>query len=299
MRCFAFLLLLVAASETTNTTVSVNSSHYYAEFPRDPAVAFTVDSLGCRSRIGLRHLTESECANIRVSGGLDVISGLAYLGGPWTSTNSPPSFWPLSNDVSRQAGCTISHINTNGYRVYFNELTTGTTVDRSQLDKMNMQICFANDAIPLSELHRRPVATANSSFTLGDGGMQCPQGSEPVLNAEDCLTYVAQSPQFTLQIALPAASGTLPDGCLHYTGNRPAGSNNGMTSPANLWYNGWHQVSATHANISSLVSQENQNNYRVVCRLVDEPSNSAGTTSVSVFVGFLALAVHAAHTFCD
>ena len=262
-------------------------------------MAFTVDSLGCRSRIGLRHLTESECATIRVSGGLDVISGLAYPGGPWTSTSAPASFWPRSNDVSRQAGCTTSNIGTNGWRVYFNELTTGTTVDRSQLDEMHMQICFANDAIPLSELHRRPVATANSSFTLGDERMQCPQGSEPAPNAEDCLTYVAQSPQFTLQISNPATNKAYPDGCLHYTENRAAGTNNGMNNPANLWYNAWHQVTATHANISSLVSQENQNNFRVICRLVDEPSNSAGTTSVSVFLGFLALVVHAAYTFCD
>lgn len=289
MRRFAFLLLLVAASATT---VSVNSSHYYAEFPRDPAVNFTVDSLGCTSRIGLRHLTQSECATIRVSGGLDVISGLAFPGGPWTSTSSPPSFWPVSNEVSRQAGCSTSNINTNGWGMYYNELTTGNTVDRSQLDHMYMQICFANDAIPLSELHRRPVATANSNFTLSDVRMQCPQGSEPVLNAEDCLTYVAQSPQFTFQMANPSSSPYQPDGCLHYTGNH-AGPNNGIANTANLWYNAWHQVTARRANISSLVPEANQANFRVICRLVDELSNSAGTTSVSVFLGLLALVVHA------
>ena len=303
MRRFTFLLLLAAASATNTTTISVNSSHYYVEFPRDPAVAFTVGSLGCRSRIGLRHLTYSECNTVRLSGDLDAISGMAFPGGPWTTTETTPSFYTLSNDVSRQASCTTSSKDTDSWRVYFNELTTGTTVDRSQLDKRKLQICFSEDAIPLSEMHRQPAATANSSFILGDERMQCPPSSEPVLNAEDCITHVAQPPQFVVNMARQLSGPGQPDGCLHYSTHRPAGSNDGMRSPANIWYNAWHQHTATQANISSFVSLDDQNDFRVICRILEEPShsasNSAGTTSVNVFVGFLALVVHAAHTLRD
>ena len=79
-----------APSQRHRSAASVPSSHYYVEFPHDPAVSFAIGSVGCNSRAGLRHLTEPECATLVTSGELDAISGLARADGtgPWTTATA-------------------------------------------------------------------------------------------------------------------------------------------------------------------------------------------------------------------
>ena len=108
-------------------------------------------------------------------------------------------------------------------------------------------------------MRRQPVATADSAFVLGDNTMQCPSGSEPVHNIEDCLTYVAGSQTFTNDVSERFSSEMFCQmgACI--------------TEPhdhTELHYNAYHHLSGRYPDLSTRVPALNQETYRVVCRLL-------------------------------
>ena len=99
-------------------------------------------------------------------------------------------------------GCSIEFPRSDKLSIGHNAITSGNALDnRAYVRYRSAQFCYSEVPIPLSEMRRQPAATADSAFVLGDNTMQCPSGSEPVHNIEDCLTYVAGSQTFTNDVS--------------------------------------------------------------------------------------------------
>ena len=98
----------------TAAIVSAPSSHYYVEFPTDPAVLYEAGSTGCNSRTGARILTDTECRAILASGEFDKISGMASTAGPgnWnTSTNDNYGYYfNVAGNAYYPPGCLMQEI---------------------------------------------------------------------------------------------------------------------------------------------------------------------------------------------
>ena len=277
-----FFLCIFALCCRPATATAAVSSHYYVEFPRgDSNVSFAAGSVGCNSRPGLRHLTQPECAGL-MSGGLDVISGLARADGtgPWSTTNTPAEYYTHTDDDSYLAGCSIEFPDSNRILASYNTLTSGNEAAiRPQVTERPAQFCYSEVTIPLSHMYRQPVATANSQFALSDNTMQCPNGFEPVHNAEDCLQYALA--HYTQQVTIRndindmyMTSSSKPDGCLLYQG-----------SQQKLYYNSYHHLSGKYPTLSTRVSTSNQNNYRIICQYNTPTPTPAGAATVAPTTG--------------
>ena len=214
-----------------------------------------------------------------MSDGLDVISGLAGSDGkvgrqgPWTTTGNSHQYNTNTNDDSYLAGCSIEFPGPDEIYGSYNTITNGNEAAiRHQVTARPAQFCYSEVPIPLSDMRRQPVATADSGFVMSDNTMQCPTGSEPVHNAEDCLTYVAGKVTATNDASERYySSSSRPDGCLYYL------SSPGSAYPS-LFYNDYHHLSGKYPDLSTRVSASNQENYRVVCRLLAPLAPTAAPT---------------------